>query len=135
MPAHADVVTQIQQLKELKSLFSGHIFPNINLNAFARTLQVGESRFAHEAIRNDSSGYRNFALFLLQLSARSGGKLADQVRGRIGPAKFSWKCFISKGLNLLQLFLALFELVTRLEFQSELPFLIVCNRSIKAAGG
>jgi hypothetical protein len=37
-------------------------------------------------------------------------------------------------LYLLQFFLALFKLVTRLELQVEVPFPSGCNRSIKAAG-
>jgi hypothetical protein len=60
--------------------------------------------------------------------------LPHEIRGGMAPAKFTGKCFKSKSLYLLQFFLSLFKLVTRLELQFEFPFREGCRRSIKAAG-
>src|SRR5579864_4372117 len=57
--ADTDVVAQVEQLIELESLFAHGIFLYVNLQALAILLQVGKSRFAHQADGHDSSRYAN----------------------------------------------------------------------------
>ena len=134
MAAHADVIAQIEQLKKLKSPLSDHIFLHVNLNPFPGALQMGKTRFPHQAIGNDAPCDANFSFVRFQFRSLRGSKLPDQIRGGVGPAKFSRKCFKSKSLYLLQFFLTLFELIARLELQVEIPFPGGCRRSIKAGG-
>src|SRR5579859_1955587 len=134
MPAHTNVVAQIQQLKKLEAPFANHIFLHVNLDSLPAALQMGKTRFPHQPVRNDSPRHSNFLFLRFQFPGLRRRVLAHQIRRRVAPAKFPWKCFKSKSLYLLQLFLALFKLVTRLELQGEVPFPSGCKRSIKASG-
>src|SRR5207249_8464210 len=46
--AHADRIAQVQQMKQLKSLFADNIFLYIDLNALASSLQVRKTRLPHQ---------------------------------------------------------------------------------------
>ncbi len=128
------MIAQIQQLKKQESALAHHIFSYINLNPFAAALQMREPRLSHQTVGNDAPGHAHFLFVRFQIGRLRRLIEPDQIGGCVAPAKFSRKCFKSKSLYLLQFFLALFELVTRLELQVKVPSLSGCKRSIKAAG-
>ena len=67
VPAHADVVTDIEQLPELEAGLAQVIFLDVNLQALSTLLQVGESRLAHQADGHDASGDAHFDLRVFEL--------------------------------------------------------------------
>src|SRR5260370_31737121 len=56
MPAHADRIAQVQQVKQLESLFADNIFLYIDLNALPGSLQVRKASFPHEPERHEAAG-------------------------------------------------------------------------------
>ena len=66
----ADVVSQVQQLVELKALFSHGIQANIDLQPFAALLQLGEAGLALGADGHDAPGDRDHGPLRVE---RSGG--------------------------------------------------------------
>jgi len=101
VPAHPDMVAQVQQVKKLKTPLPDHVLLYINLNTLARPLQMGKTGLAHQSIGNDAPGYPHFFLFGFQFGPARFGVLAHKILWAIGPPEFAWKCFIAKSLYLL----------------------------------
>src|SRR6266550_4162948 len=55
VPAHANRISQVQQMKQLESLFADNVFLYIDLNALARPLQVRKTRFPHQPEGHDAA--------------------------------------------------------------------------------
>ena len=100
MATHADVVAQIQQVKQLKPLLPHHILFHIDLNALPGTLQVRKPRLPHQPVRHNPPGHTHFLAAGLQLRPLHRRIVLEQLRGALRPAKFSRKCFMPKGLDL-----------------------------------
>src|SRR5260370_3312288 len=62
VPAHANRVAQIQQVKQLKSLLSDNIFLYIDLSALSASLQVRKTRFPHQPESHDAAGDTHFLI-------------------------------------------------------------------------
>ena len=88
MACYANRIAQIEQVKDLETLVSDHILTNINLDPLSVALQVRESCFSHQPVRNHSpcNPHINFLRFEL----RGGGLaiLVYKVRGSRRPAEF-----------------------------------------------
>jgi hypothetical protein len=128
------MIAKVQQMEKLEPLLPEHILPYVNLDLLAGPLQVRKPGFAHQPVRDDTT--RNPGFLFVRFEIATGGRriLGRQVGWRIRPAKFPWKRFIAKRLNLFKFFLTLFELLSGLEVQVEaVPFLAAVIRSINAA--
>jgi hypothetical protein len=117
MTSHTDGITEVQQMKELESLFSHNIFLYIDLNALPGTLQVRKSGFAHEPQGNDPPGDAHLLPVRLQLRPEAAPELLHQRSRRIRPTKFVGIRFMPQRLNLLEFLQALLKLVARLKLQ------------------
>src|SRR6267143_1698130 len=118
--AHSNRITQIQQVKQLKTALADNVLLYIHLDATSRSLQVGESGLAHQPERYDPSGHAHFALVSLQCRSGRLAILLHQRRRRIRPAKLPRIRIVPQRRDLLELLLALFELVPRLKLQLEI---------------
>src|SRR5205807_4794602 len=61
-PAHADRITQVQQMKQLKPFFADNIFLYVDLDAPSSTLQVRKARLTHKPGRYNSAGHSHFPI-------------------------------------------------------------------------
>jgi len=118
--AHSNRITQIQQVKQLKTALADNVLLYIHLDATSRSLQVGKSGLAHQPERYDPSGHAHFALVSLQCRSGRLAILLHQRRRRIRPAKLPRIRIVPQRRDLLELLLALFELVPRLKLQLEI---------------
>ncbi len=120
MSANADQIAKIQKVKKPKAALADNVFLYIDLYALAGTLQMRKSRLAHQPERNKPPRHAYFTLVGFQLCGRLLAILFHKSRGRVRPAKFSWKRFVSESFNLLEFLLALFKLLAGLKLQSEI---------------
>ncbi len=117
MPGDSDEVPHVQQLKQLKRLFSDHVELDVDLDALACSLKVRKTGFAMQAQRNDASGDPRLDPLRLQLFFCLFSVPLHEPGWRRGPMKLMWVGVVAKGANLFEFFLTLLELVERLKFQ------------------
>src|ERR1700724_2389074 len=123
MATNPDVIAQVQQLEQLKSLFSDYILLYINLNSLSRSLQMGKPSLSHQAIRHYPACQANLHPVRFESLGTCSAMFLNQFGWRVRPPKFPRKPFIAKRLYLLQFLLSLFNLVPRFELQvSRFPF-------------
>src|SRR5713226_4177643 len=108
-------------MKQLEALFADNIFPHVNLDSLSRSLEMGESRFAHQSIREKAPGNPHFAPVRFQVRPARFSILLYQCGRRIRPAKFPGIRIVPQRPDLFEFFLALFKLVARLKLQWENP--------------
>src|SRR5207253_1508458 len=120
VPAHANRISQVQQMKQLESLFADNVFLYIDLNALARSLQVCKTRFPHKPEGHDAASDPHLALGRLQFHARGLTVLVYQCSGCIRPAEFPWIRIVPQRLDLCKFLLALFKLVARQNCKSKI---------------
>src|SRR5579859_6662391 len=68
MPSHSNRIAQIQQVKQLEALLSHYVFPDINLDALATSLEVGKASLAHQAVGNDPPCHFDSSFLSFQVS-------------------------------------------------------------------
>jgi len=104
-------------MEELETVVADNVFSDVDLDAFARTLQMGKPRFAHQAVRDNAAGDASFDAIGIEVRSSGLAKFGDQAGGSIGPAKLAGEGFVAQRLNLFELFLALEKLVLGLKLQ------------------
>ncbi len=122
MPAHADGISQVEQLEELEATFAHNILLYVDLDSLARPLQMRKTRLAHQSERNNAPGHAQFSLPCLQLRSGRLAVFSNQRRWRIRPTKFARKHVEAQRLDLLEFLLALLKLIARLKLQLGIPF-------------
>ncbi len=80
----ADVVSQIEQLVELKALLAYGIEANVDLQPLAALLQLGKTGLALGADGHDAPGDRDHGPLRVQHFGRDLSELAAHFRERVG---------------------------------------------------
>src|SRR5580692_9457188 len=112
----ADMVSQVQQLVELKALFSHGIQANVDLQPFTALLQLGKACLALGADGHDAPGDRDHGPLRVE---RFGGNLSEllaHLREGMGSDEVVGVCLLAKRGNLAQLVFAQREKIA-LEFR------------------
>ena len=100
--AGADVVAEVEQLIEFKSLFADRVFLHINLEPLAVLLQMREPRLAHEANGHDPSSYADVRSRGFELFAGLVRIFGQNLRQGVGKIVFCGICLLAESLNLLE---------------------------------
>ena len=78
-------------MEQLEALLSDNILPNVDLNALAGALQVGEAGLAHKAVGNDTAGDASLAAIGFKIASGGYTEFAEQISGGVRPAEFVGK--------------------------------------------
>ena len=117
MPADADDVAQIEQLKQLELLRTHHVELHIELQARAVPQNVTESSLPVRPERDDAPRHSHVHMLRSQLLGSSLAEFLGHLPGRVCPFELVRIRRVSQRLNFGQFFAALLKLVERLKFQ------------------
>src|SRR5262249_18422994 len=104
--AHADVVAQIEQFVERKTLLAYEVELHVDLQLLPALLQVGESGLALQAQGDHAPGHFHRDARLLQLFAGVVTEVAQNLRHSVGSRKATRVSLLAQGFNFAQLLLA-----------------------------
>jgi len=117
MPADADDVAQIEQLKQLELFRTHHVELHIELHPRAVPQNVPESSLPMRPERDNASRHAHVHMLRSELFGCSLAEFLGHLPGRVCPIKLVWIRRVPERLNFGQFFAALLKLVERLKFQ------------------
>ena len=104
IPAHANVVAQIEQLVKLKCLVADRILLHINLQSLPVLLKMRKPGLAHQTQRHDASSHTNADPRSFQLLGGLVGVIRQNLGNRVRKSVLAGIERLAKRLNLLQFF-------------------------------
>ena len=106
--AYANVITEVEQAIQLKSLLPDGILLHIDLQSLPILLQMSKTCLAHEPVRHNAAGDADLYAACVQLFRRLLRKSGKDLPNVIGVVVAVGIRPLTEGFNLLQLFAAQF---------------------------